>query len=40
MNKIIIPKYIYIPNEILNITNKQIDIYTTFAKEKGLQWAQ
>ena len=28
------------PNEILNITNKQIDIYTTFAKEKGLQWAQ
>ena len=27
-------------NETLNITNKQIEIYTNFAKAKGLQWAQ
>ena len=28
------------PDEILNVTNQQIEIYSKLAKEKGLQWAQ
>lgn len=28
------------PDEILNVTNKQIEIYSKLAKEEGLQWAQ